>query len=79
MSIGKSFIKSFAGVCLEGLIIIVACMIFSAYASSPPDLSGTASAFSIVMKYLIEMIFNMMVLVGSVKLSSTIVKEMMGG
>lgn len=77
-SIGKSFLKSFAGVCLEGLIIIIACLIFSAYAGAPPDLSGASSAFSIVMKYLVKMIFNMLVLVGAVKLSSTVIKEMMG-
>ena len=77
-SIGKSFLKSYAGVCLEGVIIIVACLIYSAYASAPPDLSGTASAFEIVLEYLVEMIFNMLVLVGAVKLSSTVVKEMIG-
>ena len=35
-SIGKSFLKSYASVCLEGAVIVLACVIFSAFASSPP-------------------------------------------
>lgn len=34
--IGKNFIRSYAGVCLEGAVIALACIIFSAYAASPP-------------------------------------------
>lgn len=34
-NIGKSFLKSYAGVCLEGVIIILACIIFSKFASMP--------------------------------------------
>lgn len=32
--VGKSFIKSFCAVCLEGAIIILACIIFTQFASS---------------------------------------------
>ena len=31
-----TFMKSYAGVCLEGAIILLACVIFSAFASAPP-------------------------------------------
>ena len=37
-----TFIKSYAGVCLEGAIIVLACIIFSAFASSPPVVDSTA-------------------------------------
>lgn len=77
-NIGKSFLKSYAGVCLEGAIIVLACVIFSVFASSPPEVSTSAGAVTIVWSYIGELIFNMLVLVGAVKMSDRIVKEMMG-
>lgn len=73
-----TFIKSYAGVCLEGAIIVLACIIFSAFASSAPVVDTTASSVSMVWSYVGELIFNMLVLVGSIKMSGRIVKEMMG-
>lgn len=73
-----TFIKSYAGVCLEGAIIVLACIIFSAFASSAPVVDTTASSVSMVWSYVGEQIFNMLVLVGSIKMSDRIVKEMMG-
>lgn len=73
-----TFIKSYAGVCLEGAIIVLACIIFSAFASSAPVVDTTASSVSMVWSYVSELIFNMLVLVGSIKMSDRIVKEMMG-
>lgn len=73
-----TFIKSYAGVCLEGAIIVLACIIFSAFASSAPVVDTTASSVSMVWSYVGELIFNMLVLVGSIKRSDRIVKEMMG-
>ena len=35
-SIGVAFLKSYAAICLEGCVIVLACVIFSAFASSPP-------------------------------------------
>ncbi|MBR6802124.1 MAG: hypothetical protein IKM61_10330 [Eubacteriaceae bacterium] len=76
-NIGKTFIKSYAGVCMEGVIIIIACIIFSAYAASPPSPDITLSAAAMVWKYLGEIIFHMLILVGTVKLSDRVVKEVM--
>ena len=76
--IGKSFIKSFAGVCLEGAVIILSCVIFSVFASSGPSVDTGAEAVTMVWKYVGELIFNMLVLVGTVRMSDRIVKEMMG-
>lgn len=73
-----TFIKSYAGVCLEGAIILLSCVIFSAFASSAPAIDTSASAVSMIWSYIGELIFNMLVLVGTIKMSDRIVKEMMG-
>ena len=77
-SMGKAFVKSYAGVCLEGAIIVLACVIFSVFAASPPNIDMSASASKIVWAYMGELIFNLLVLVGTVKMSDRIVKEMLG-
>ena len=77
-NVGKSFLKSYAGVCLEGAIIVLACIIFSVFASSPPVVDTTATAASMVWSYIGELIFNMLILVGAVKMADRIVREMMG-
>lgn len=76
--ISISFLKSYTGVCLEGVIIMLSCVIYTAFASSPPIVDGTASASGMVWSYLAELVFNMLVLVGIVKSCDHIVKEMMG-
>lgn len=73
-----SFIKSYTAVCLEGAIIVLACIIFSAFASAPPVIAPEVSAVSMVWSYIGEIIFNMLILVGTVKMSDRIVKDMMG-
>lgn len=77
-NVGKSFLKSYAAVCLEGAIIVLACIIFSVFASSPPVVDLDAAAASMVWSYIGELIFNMLILVGSVKMADRIVREMMG-
>lgn len=72
-----TFIKSYAGVCLEGAIILLSCVIFSAFASSAPAIDTSASAVSMIWSYIGELIFNMLVLVGTIKMSDRIVKEIM--
>lgn len=77
-SIGKSFIKSYSAVCLEGAIIVLACIIFSLFAAAPPVVDPNAAAVSMVWSYIGELIFNMLVLVGAVKMADRVVREMMG-
>ena len=77
-NIGKSFLKSYAAVCLEGAIVVLACIIFSLFASSPPVVDPDAAAVTMVWSYIGELIFNMLVLVGAVKISDRVVREMMG-
>ena len=77
-SVGVSFLKSYAAVCLEGAIIVLACIIFSIFAASPPTVDPTAAAATMVWDYIGELIFNMLVLVGTVKMADRVVREMMG-
>ena len=77
-NVGKTFLKCFCAVLLEGAIIVLACIIFSVFASSPPVVDSSASAVTQVWAYIGELIFNMLVLVGSVKMADKIVREMMG-
>lgn len=77
-NISVTFIKSYMGVCLEGAIIVLACIIFSSFAASPPVIDVEASAISMVWSYVGELVFNMLILVGTVKMSDRIVKDMMG-
>lgn len=78
-SIGKSFLKSYAAVCLEGAIIVLACVIFSVFASSPPAVPTGVSAVTQVWSYVGELCFNMLVLVGAIKMADRVVKEMLFG
>lgn len=77
-SVGKSFLKSYCAVCLEGAIIVLACIIFSLFAASPPAVDTSAAAVSMVWSYIGELVFNMLVLVGTVKMAERIIREMMG-
>lgn len=77
-NVGKSFIKSYCAVLLEGAVIVLACIIFSVFASSPPVVDADAAAVTQVWAYVGELAFNMLVLVGSVKMSDRIIREMMG-
>lgn len=77
-NVGKSFMKSYAAVCLEGAVIVLACIIFSVFAASPPVVDADAAAVTMVWSYIGELIFNMLVLVGAVKMADRVVREMLG-
>ena len=78
-SIGVAFLKSYAAICLEGCIIVLACVIFSQFASAPPAVGDASTApATLVWNYIGELIFNMLVLVGSIKMSDRIIRELMG-
>lgn len=76
-SMGKAFVRSYAAVCLEGAIIVLACVIFSVFVTSSPAVSGT-SAVNMVWSYIGELIFNLLILVGAVRMADRTVKEMLG-
>lgn len=77
-NVGISFLKSYAAVCLEGAIIVLGCIIFSLFAATPPVIDPNAAAVSMVWSYIGELVFNMLVLVGTVKMADRVVREMMG-
>ena len=75
-SVGVAFVKGYAGVCLEGAVIVLACIIYAGFVNTPSVATGEAT--TIVWSYLAETIFNMLVLVGLIKGSDRIIHEMMG-
>ena len=77
-NVGKQFLKSYCAVLIEGAIIVLACIIFSVFASSPPQVDTNAAAVTQVWAYIGELVFNMLVLVGTVKMSDRITREMLG-
>ena len=77
-SVGKNFLRSYAGVCLQGVVIALACIIFSALATSAPTVAAGTSAITAVWSYVGSLAFNLLVLVGAVKGGDRIVKEIMG-
>ena len=74
----KSFLKSYFAVCLEGVVIMLACVIFSAFVSQAPSFDQDINTVTGIWMYLCALIFNMLVLVGAVKASDRVVREMMG-
>ena len=77
-NVGKSFLKSYAGVCLEGAIMVLGCVIFFVFADSPPAVSPDASPVTMVWSYMGELIFNLLVLTGAIKMADRVVREMFG-
>ena len=77
-NIAKSFLKSYAGVCMQGVVIVLACVIFTAYAASMPQIDTSAEPIKMVWVYVSEVVFNMLVLLGLVKGSDRIIHDMMG-
>ncbi|MCQ4661961.1 hypothetical protein NE656_24715, partial [Flavonifractor plautii] len=69
----------YIGVCMEGAVIVLACLIFSAFMSSgSPVLDTSLTSVVMAWQYIAETIFNMLVLVGLVKGAERIVKELAG-
>ena len=76
---GKAFLKSYIGVCMEGAVIVLACLIYSAFlSSSTPAVDTTLPAVTMAWQYIGQLIFNMLILTGLVKGADRIVKEMLG-
>lgn len=76
---GKTFLKAYIGVCLEGAVIVLACLIFTAFMSAgTPVVDTSLTPVTMAWQYIGETIFNLLVLVGLVKGAERIVKEMFG-
>ena len=77
-NIARSFLKSYAGVCLQGVVIVLACIIFTAFAATVPEMDTTLEPLEMVWKYVSDLIFNLLILLGLVKGSDRIIHDMMG-
>lgn len=78
-SSGRAFLKSYIGVCLEGAVIILACLIYSAFVSSgEPSVDTSLPAVTMAWQYIGQVIFNMLILAMLVRGSSRTVREMFG-
>ncbi len=77
-SMGIGFLRSFAAACLEGAVTALSCVIFSAYASSPPSVDPAAAPAAMVWSWYGQLIFDMLILVGTVRLSDRVVREITG-
>ena len=76
-SIGVAFLKSYAAICLEGCIIVLACVHFFRSLPPPRPLWATLPQHRPHWSgnYIGELIFNMLVLVGSIKMSDRIIRN----
>ena len=76
---GRAFVKSYVGVCMEGAVIVLACVIYSAFLSSGSSaLDASLPTVTMVWEYIGQLVFNMLVLTGLVKGASRLVHEMLG-
>ena len=76
---GKAFLKSYIGVCMEGAVVVLACLIYSAFlGSGSPAANTSLPAVTMVWQYIGQMVFNMLILTGLVKGASQISREMFG-
>ena len=76
---GKAFLKNYIGVCMEGAVIVLACLIYSAFlSSSTPATDASLPAVTMAWQYIGQLIFNMLILTGLVKGADRVVKEMLG-
>lgn len=77
-NIARSFLKSYAGVCLQGVVIVLACIIFSAFVASAPEMDTSLDPLEMVWSYVSELIFNMLILLGLIKGSDRVIHDMLG-
>lgn len=77
---GKAYVRNFIAVSLEAIVIFLAITFFAAYAEAAPLIFDSAGldAPKIVWNYLMELFLMMLILVGTIKASDHVVKEMFG-
>lgn len=75
---GRSFVRSYLAVLMEGAVILLACVIYSAFAASPPVIDPDASAQTMIFAYMGQLIFQMLILVATIRGADRIVREVTG-
>ncbi len=75
--IGKQFLKSFCGVLLQGLVLVLSLLMFAMFFSNT-TIDGGDGAITVVWEYFISMFGQLFVLVTVVKGSDQIIQKMLG-
>ncbi len=75
---GRSFVRSYLAVLMEGAVILLACVIYSAFAASPPVIDPDASAQTMIFTYMGQLIFQMLILVATIRGADRIAREVTG-
>lgn len=76
---GRTYIQGLIGACLEALVIVIACIIFSAFASTDSTdlaLNFGDSGVGLILAYMLKVIIQMMILGSMVKAADRTVKEL---
>ena len=58
--------------------MVLGCSIFSVFAGSPPQVDPEVAPVTMVWSYIGEVVFQMLVLVGTIKMADRIVREATG-
>lgn len=78
-STGISFLKAFGGVCAEGAVIAVACVIYSAVVSAVPTLSFAGSGVvSELLNYIVGVILQSLLLMLTIKGADYVAQKLTG-
>lgn len=79
-SVGIGFLKNYIAVCLEGVVITIACIIYIAIAKNPEvaEHDGDWGPLLMVLEYVGMFILYALILLFAVKGADRIAKEMMG-
>ena len=72
--------QGFAGVCIERVIIVLACVVYSTFSQTLliPDAEDAATAGTVVWNYLGLLLLNMLILAGTIKAVDRVSRKMEG-
>lgn len=78
--VGIGFIKNYIAVCLEGVVITIACIIYISISKNPQiaEYDGDWGALLMVLEYVGNFVLYALILLFAVKGADRIAKEMMG-
>lgn len=77
--IGRTFLMNYLAVCLQGIVIIVAFIIFANYIQNDVTVDTSKSLFANLMLYIGQVALGQLVLISTIRASDRMTKEMIGG
>ena len=75
---GKSFVRAYLSVLMEGVVIVLACAVYTAFAKSVPTVDADAGASTMILKYTAQLAFQMLILVATVRGCDHMARELTG-